>query len=79
MCAREIRRQTDGRTLCAPTGAGKAHYIKRGYIMTEKQRESVREALRLLAALSVSGDAVDVMAAAKAHLRGLLEEEKEDG
>ncbi len=45
--------------------------------MTEKQRESVREALRLLAALSVSG--VDVMAAAKAHLRGLLEEEKEDG
>lgn len=47
--------------------------------MSEKQKESVREALRLLAALSVSGDAVDVMAAAKAHLRELLEEEKTDG
>ena len=47
--------------------------------MTEKQKETIRETLRLLSVLSVSGDAVDVMAAAKAHLRGMLEEEKEHG
>lgn len=32
-------------------------------------QENIREALRLLSALSVSGDAVDVMAAVKALLR----------
>lgn len=47
--------------------------------MTDKQREGIQTALRLLSALSVSGDAVDVMAAVKAHLRGALEEEQTDG
>lgn len=47
--------------------------------MTEKQKEGVQTALRLLSALSVSGDAVDVMAAVKAHLRGALEEEPSNG
>lgn len=32
-------------------------------------QETITEALRVLSALSVSGDAVDLMAAAKAHLR----------
>ena len=43
-------------------------------------REHIREALRMLSTLSVSGDVVDVMAAVKAHLReaeGLIGPEKE--
>lgn len=48
--------------------------------MTEQQKRNIREALRLLSSLSVSGDAVDVMAAARARLRASLEEEgTEDG
>ena len=43
-------------------------------------REHIQEALRMLSALSVNGDAVDVMAAAKAHLRDAerLAKEAED-
>ncbi len=47
--------------------------------MSEKQKKNIREALRLLSALSVSGDVVDVMAAVKALLREALEEGKADG
>ncbi len=37
-----------------------------------KAKKEITEALRILSALSVNGDAVDLMAAAKAHLREAL-------
>lgn len=47
--------------------------------MSEDQKNGIKQVLRMLSALSVSGDAVDVMAGAKAILRDILEEEKQDG
>ena len=48
--------------------------------MSEEQKKGIQQVLRMLSALSVSGDAVDVMAGAKAILREILaEEEKQDG
>lgn len=38
-----------------------------------KVQEKITEALRILSALSVSGDAVDLMAAVKVHLRDAIE------
>lgn len=47
--------------------------------MSEKQKENINRALRMLSALSVSGDVVDLMAAVKSLLRETLEEEQTDG
>lgn len=46
----------------------------------KEAQEHIQKALQMLSALSVSGDAVDVMAAVKAHLREayqLIEPKKE--